>query len=96
MGDSKPGKMYDLLPRYIFQACRCSQAAFNTYACPVYKTAVRKGVLLTTGMSTNFVVAIELPIQEVVCCKSGFSLGLVHCNPHRLKKKYICIHIYIP
>lgn len=60
--ESKPGKMYELLPCIHFIPEVYHRQAKNTYACPVYKTAVRKGVLSTTGMSTNYVVPVELPI----------------------------------
>ena len=62
--DSKPGRMYELLPAIHFKPATGHKQAPGTYACPVYKTAVRKGVLSTTGMSTNFVVAVELPISS--------------------------------
>ena len=59
--DSSPGRMYDLLPCIHFRPAVGHKQPKGSYACPVYKTAVRKGVLSTTGMSTNYVIAIELP-----------------------------------
>lgn len=34
------------------------------FACPVYRTMVRAGVLSSTGLSTNFVVSVHLPVKE--------------------------------
>ena len=62
--DSLPGRMYDLLPTIHFKPAVSHKQPPGTYACPVYKTAVRKGVLSTTGLSTNFVVPIELPTNK--------------------------------
>ncbi len=34
------------------------------YDCPVYRTAERKGVLATTGHSTNFLMMIRMPSEQ--------------------------------
>ncbi|KAJ8609535.1 hypothetical protein CTAYLR_006023, partial [Chrysophaeum taylorii] len=59
--ESKLGEMFVPMPVIHFQPAVGHKTPDGWYACPVYKTAERKGVLSTTGMSTNFVVAVELP-----------------------------------
>lgn len=69
--ECRPRRLYDALP--VLHAVPAERrgtgapdgpAAHGRYACPVYKTAERRGTLSTTGHSTNFVVAVSLPVDR--------------------------------
>jgi dynein heavy chain len=61
VSDPRPGEMYSPVPIIHFVPTPNYEPAADEYSAPIYKTSVRAGTLSTTGMSTNFIVAVEMP-----------------------------------
>jgi len=64
--DSNPKELFTDLPAFHFEPVKNRKPNDSDFKCPCYKVVSRKGTLLTTGHSTNFVLFIELPTSEVV------------------------------
>ena len=64
IGDPVRGELYSAMKPVQFTPAVNYKKRPEDYACPVYKTTLRCGALSTTGISTNFVVAVFLPTDR--------------------------------
>lgn len=63
--ESRPKQLFTAAPLLWMQPTEVSQKRhFPNYLCPVYRTTERRGVLATTGHSSNFVTNVELPSDQ--------------------------------
>lgn len=74
LDESKPKIMFDMLPIiWLKPGIKIKFDIRDVYHCPVYKTSARRGVLATTGHSSNFILYILIPtdIDESHWIKRG-------------------------
>mmetsp|Transcript_3532 Transcript_3532/g.8513 ORF Transcript_3532/g.8513 Transcript_3532/m.8513 type:complete len:507 (-) Transcript_3532:35-1555(-) len=64
--ESKPKELFTELPTFWFLPVKNRVPDPADYRCPCYKVLSRKGTLLTTGHSTNFVLYLELPTDQPI------------------------------
>uniref|UniRef100_A0A061SKB3 Dynein heavy chain n=1 Tax=Tetraselmis sp. GSL018 TaxID=582737 RepID=A0A061SKB3_9CHLO len=65
LAESKPKVLYVDAPCMYLKPMRTSEFVDRPhYNCPLYRTLERRGVLATTGHSTNFVMFIRLPSKQ--------------------------------
>nr|CCC91254.1 unnamed protein product [Trypanosoma congolense IL3000] len=62
LAESNPRELYTPMPLINLEPRQVKDcySSSPTYECPVYKTSARAGALSTTGLSTNYVISLEL------------------------------------
>ncbi|XP_030840434.1 dynein heavy chain 1, axonemal isoform X1 [Strongylocentrotus purpuratus] len=65
LAESRPKELYTDMPvMQLIPAANRKEPESGIYVCPVYKTLTRAGTLSTTGHSTNYVIAVEVPTDR--------------------------------
>ncbi|KAG8436117.1 hypothetical protein GDO86_007286 [Hymenochirus boettgeri] len=63
--ESKPKELYTKMAViWLVPVPERKPSSSGIYLCPIYKTLTRAGTLSTTGHSTNYVIAVELPTDK--------------------------------
>ncbi|XP_030213444.1 dynein heavy chain 1, axonemal [Gadus morhua] len=65
LATSRPKELYsEMAVIWMIPQADCRTPVSGVYICPIYKTLTRAGTLSTTGHSTNYVMAVELPSER--------------------------------
>ena len=65
LADSFPKVLFSQAPAMWLKPCKVGEEDnYQHYNCPTYKTSDRRGVLATTGHSSNFVMFIRIPADR--------------------------------
>jgi dynein heavy chain len=65
LGESQAKVLFERCPMMWLRPCHMNELKnFPHYYCPLYKTSERRGVLSTTGHSTNFVMFLKVPSDQ--------------------------------
>lgn len=65
LAESIPKVLFDKVPMIHLMPCELTNMkVFAHYECPCYKVSTRKGILSTTGHSTNFVMPIKINSEK--------------------------------
>uniref|UniRef100_A0A6I8P5E1 Dynein axonemal heavy chain 1 n=1 Tax=Ornithorhynchus anatinus TaxID=9258 RepID=A0A6I8P5E1_ORNAN len=65
LAESRPKELYtEMAVIWLLPMSNRKSPTHGFYLCPIYKTLTRAGTLSTTGHSTNYVIAIEIPTSK--------------------------------